>query len=480
MTAAAGLPKSEQQPEQVEVQPVGSDGEVLELLAERRAEARVLEVPAVVLDRLGEHEVVLGLLPVRERDAELAPPDLQRETGEDEGGDGHKHPDDHVAANGPCSTRTTGCIGAPTDGRDGASVRSVIVLPRRRRSVRHRARADSSSPPLAGLAASVVFTYLALRDIDFDAFLDALADGEPAWFLAAFAVLRRGVCGPRRFAGGCSSTPAPGRRFERWSERCSSGTSSRASFPSSASARSRAWSSSTARRGRRAPSGSGRSSRSASRTRSRCCSCSSSRSRSRRRSAGFAPQRCSSPSSSPGSSSRSSSSGASAAARSSFLLRPLARLPGFSQARTELAAEDILRGLSGLRNVRLALAAFALTVAVVAGGRALLHARPARRRPRARSRRRDPRRRRDDVLAPAPRAAGVGRDLRGRRARRARAVRSRRGAGALGRRGDPRPDLRAVPGRRPARATRSRGHRPAGSGGSGVGAPDGVRTAGEA
>jgi glycosyltransferase 2 family protein len=45
-----------------------------------------------------------------------------------------------------------------------------------------------------------------------------------------------------------------------------------------------------------------------------------------------------------------------------FLLRPLARLPGFSRARTELAAEGILRGLSGLRNVRVALAAFALTL----------------------------------------------------------------------------------------------------------------------
>ena len=101
LTAAAGLPKSEQQPEQVEVQPVGSDGEVLELLAERRAETRVLEVPAVVLDRLGEHQVVLRLLPVRERDAELAAPDLQRETGEHEGGDSHKHPDDDVAADRP-------------------------------------------------------------------------------------------------------------------------------------------------------------------------------------------------------------------------------------------------------------------------------------------------------------------------------------------------------------------------------------------
>jgi glycosyltransferase 2 family protein len=46
----------------------------------------------------------------------------------------------------------------------------------------------------------------------------------------------------------------------------------------------------------------------------------------------------------------------------SFLLRPLARLPGFSQARTDLAAEGILCGLSGLRNVRMALTAFTLTL----------------------------------------------------------------------------------------------------------------------
>jgi glycosyltransferase 2 family protein len=46
----------------------------------------------------------------------------------------------------------------------------------------------------------------------------------------------------------------------------------------------------------------------------------------------------------------------------SFLLRPLTTLPGFSRARTELAAEGILRGLSGLRNVRVAFAAFTLTV----------------------------------------------------------------------------------------------------------------------
>lgn len=41
---------------------------------------------------------------------------------------------------------------------------------------------------IAGLAASVVLTYLALRDIDFDAFLDALADGDPVWFAAALTV----------------------------------------------------------------------------------------------------------------------------------------------------------------------------------------------------------------------------------------------------------------------------------------------------
>ena len=41
---------------------------------------------------------------------------------------------------------------------------------------------------LAGLAASVLLTYLALRDIDFDAFLDALGEGDPVWFTAAFAV----------------------------------------------------------------------------------------------------------------------------------------------------------------------------------------------------------------------------------------------------------------------------------------------------
>ena len=101
MTAAAGLPKRSSSRSKVEVQPVGSHGEVLKLLAERRTETRVLEVPAVILDRLGEHEVVLRLLPVRERDAELAPPNLQRETGEDEGGDSHKHPNDHVAADRP-------------------------------------------------------------------------------------------------------------------------------------------------------------------------------------------------------------------------------------------------------------------------------------------------------------------------------------------------------------------------------------------
>jgi uncharacterized protein (TIRG00374 family) len=46
----------------------------------------------------------------------------------------------------------------------------------------------------------------------------------------------------------------------------------------------------------------------------------------------------------------------------SFALRPLTMLPGFSRARTELAAAGILRGLSGLRNARVAFASFTLTV----------------------------------------------------------------------------------------------------------------------
>jgi glycosyltransferase 2 family protein len=45
-----------------------------------------------------------------------------------------------------------------------------------------------------------------------------------------------------------------------------------------------------------------------------------------------------------------------------FALRPLRRLPGFSEMRTELAAEGLVSGLAGLRNVRLALVSFALTV----------------------------------------------------------------------------------------------------------------------
>jgi uncharacterized protein (TIRG00374 family) len=44
-----------------------------------------------------------------------------------------------------------------------------------------------------------------------------------------------------------------------------------------------------------------------------------------------------------------------------FALRPLGRLPGFSETRTELAAEGVVRGLAGLRNIRLAFASFALT-----------------------------------------------------------------------------------------------------------------------
>ena len=39
---------------------------------------------------------------------------------------------------------------------------------------------------LGGLAASAVLTYVALRDIDFGAFVDALADGDPLWFAASF------------------------------------------------------------------------------------------------------------------------------------------------------------------------------------------------------------------------------------------------------------------------------------------------------
>ncbi|MGH3079765.1 MAG: lysylphosphatidylglycerol synthase transmembrane domain-containing protein [Gaiellaceae bacterium] len=50
-----------------------------------------------------------------------------------------------------------------------------------------------------------------------------------------------------------------------------------------------------------------------------------------------------------------------------FLLRPLTRLPGFSRVRTEVAAEGIVRGLAGLRNARLALAAFALSLLVWLG-----------------------------------------------------------------------------------------------------------------
>jgi glycosyltransferase 2 family protein len=41
---------------------------------------------------------------------------------------------------------------------------------------------------VVGAAASVVLTYLAVRDVDFSAFLDALAGGDPWWLGAAFAV----------------------------------------------------------------------------------------------------------------------------------------------------------------------------------------------------------------------------------------------------------------------------------------------------
>lgn len=45
-----------------------------------------------------------------------------------------------------------------------------------------------------------------------------------------------------------------------------------------------------------------------------------------------------------------------------FLLRPLALVPGFSRARTELAAAGVLRGLGGLQTPRVALTAFGLSV----------------------------------------------------------------------------------------------------------------------
>jgi glycosyltransferase 2 family protein len=47
----------------------------------------------------------------------------------------------------------------------------------------------------------------------------------------------------------------------------------------------------------------------------------------------------------------------------SFLLRPLQWLPGFTAARTSIAAESMLRGLHGLREVRTGLVAVALTAA---------------------------------------------------------------------------------------------------------------------
>lgn len=47
----------------------------------------------------------------------------------------------------------------------------------------------------------------------------------------------------------------------------------------------------------------------------------------------------------------------------SFLLRPLAWLPGFSSARTSAAAESLLRGFQGLRDVRAGAVAVALTAA---------------------------------------------------------------------------------------------------------------------
>jgi uncharacterized protein (TIRG00374 family) len=46
-----------------------------------------------------------------------------------------------------------------------------------------------------------------------------------------------------------------------------------------------------------------------------------------------------------------------------FLLRPLRRLPGFSEERTSTAAESLLRGLQGLRSARVGLGAVVLTAA---------------------------------------------------------------------------------------------------------------------
>ncbi|MDQ3778870.1 MAG: flippase-like domain-containing protein [Actinomycetota bacterium] len=46
-----------------------------------------------------------------------------------------------------------------------------------------------------------------------------------------------------------------------------------------------------------------------------------------------------------------------------FVLRPFARLPGFSRARTDLAAGGVVRGLSGLTDARSAAAAFSLSLA---------------------------------------------------------------------------------------------------------------------
>ena len=140
-----------------------------------------------------------------------------------------------------------------------------------------------------------------------------------------------------------------------------------------------------------------------------------------------------------------------------FLLRPLARLPGFSPARTELAAAGILRGLSGLRNARMALASFSLTVLYWLGfslsftlalrgvglelglDAGILVAVATT----------------FSLLLPSL-PASIG-HLRGRSARRPRALWSRRGASALGRGGDPRPDVRSVPDRRAARPARPRG-----------------------
>ena len=46
---------------------------------------------------------------------------------------------------------------------------------------------------LVGLAVSILFTYLAVRDVDFDVFWDGLRESNPAWLVPAFLVLALAV-----------------------------------------------------------------------------------------------------------------------------------------------------------------------------------------------------------------------------------------------------------------------------------------------